>query len=591
VRFYGRYTLSRDKRFWVIDCEPQAALRLKRVFERVSKNPGTILLAVTPENAKEFEWFLQRYPMEPSLHADVVLREKRAEWDTVMATIESIRAADYVPKPVTLALPPRDYQTLPAEMALALGKYAGVLCGDAVGLGKTVEAICLFAREEARPAVVVSMAGKLPFQWRDEINRFAPSLSVHIIGTSTPYKAGVPEDLQRDLINGKPMPDVVIITYAKLYGWADVLGPKIKSVIFDEAQEFRTGPNTAKFKGGEKLAQAATYRLGLTATPVYNLGFEMFNVMSVIAPGNLGTAEEFGREWGGGEVRDPVALGAYLRERGVFLRRTREDVGRELPPVIPINQWVDVDRKPLDAVADRAAELARFLLAGEGQRGDAMRASEELSWKLRCATGLAKAPFVADYVRMLVEGGEPVLLYGWHHDVYDVWAKLLADLDPVFYHGKMTDKQKRESIDAFIRGDSDILVQSLRSGAGVDGLQKRSKYVVFGELDWSPAMHKQCIGRLDRDGQISSEGVTAIFCTSDEGSDPAIIDALGLKENQLTGIIDGFVDEKATGMQGRDMDRGKELARRFLRDRGLEVPLVAPTPKFDFTAGMETSVA
>src|SRR5579884_3848269 len=42
---------------------------------------------------------------------------------------------------------------------------------------------------------------------------------------------------------------------------------------------------------------------------------------------------------------------------------------------------------------------------------------------------------------------------------------------------------------------------SLRSGAGLDGLQEDCTVGVFGELDWSPEQHRQCIGRLDRDGQ------------------------------------------------------------------------------------------
>jgi hypothetical protein len=47
---------------------------------------------------------------------------------------------------------------------------------------------------------------------------------------------------------------------------------------------------------------------------------------------------------------------------------------------------------------------------------------------LRQATGIAKAPFVADFVRLLVESGEKVLLYGWHREVYSIWRDKLKDL-------------------------------------------------------------------------------------------------------------------------------------------------------------------
>ena len=58
--------------------------------------------------------------------------------------------------------------------------------------------------------------------------------------------------------------------------------------------------------------------------------------------------------------------------------------------------------------------------------------------------------------------------------------------------------------------------------------------MVFGEIDWSPAVHEQAIGRPHRDGQ--PEPVFAYFLLSDEGSDPFIADALGLKREQIEGV-------------------------------------------------------
>ena len=46
-------------------------------------------------------------------------------------------------------------------------------------------------------------------------------------------------------------------------------------------------------------------------------------------------------------------------------------------------------------------------------------------------------------------------------------------------------------LDDFIDGDARVLMMSLRSGAGLDGLQEVSHTAVFGELDWSPGVHRQ----------------------------------------------------------------------------------------------------
>ena len=82
-----------------------------------------------------------------------------------------------------------------------------------------------------------------------------------------------------------------------------------------------------------------------------------------------------------------------------------------------------------------------------------------------------------------------------------------------------------------------IAGNTARSGQVLlDGLQYHSKCktFVFGELDWSPGVHDQCIGRLDRDGQIKQ--ISAYYLLADSGSDPIISDVLGIKKGQLEGV-------------------------------------------------------
>ncbi len=57
--------------------------------------------------------------------------------------------------------------------------------------------------------------------------------------------------------------------------------------------------------------------------------------MSFLDGNVLGSFDEFMREWcvGYREVKDPEALGSFLREQNVFLRRTKKDVGQQMPPV------------------------------------------------------------------------------------------------------------------------------------------------------------------------------------------------------------------------------------------------------------------
>lgn len=528
---YGRVALGHT--YWHIECQPHVRLRLKRVFERVAKSQhDDIILADTPENARELAWFLERYPMTLASRDRRRLQEQAVAHVAHEAHVAKIVARGFKPRRFTLARPARHYQAVGAELALATGV---LLLADDVGLGKTTTAICALTDPCARPALVVTLT-HLPEQWVEEIRTVAPEMRTHILRSGQPY--ALPD----------PFPDVLICNYHKLGGWADVLAGNVKSVISDEAQELRrkgpTNDPSRKYAAAAHVAGQARLVMGLTATPIYNYGGEIFNVLDCLRPGVLGARAEFAREWchtAYGELGDkstianPKALGTYLRDAGIMLRRTRADVGRELPALTRIPHIIDADVDALAAIETTAAELASIILSqDEAERGARFRASGEFDYLLRQATGLAKAKHVAAFVRMLVEQDERVVLYGWHHQVYDVWRQEFADLAPAFFTGKESPVAKLDAKARFVNRKTPLLIMSLRAGAGVDGLQGVARTAVFGELDWSPGVHHQCLGRLHRDGQ--TEPTFGYFLIANAGSDPVIADVLGVKTQQSEGI-------------------------------------------------------
>jgi SNF2 family DNA or RNA helicase len=233
--------------------------------------------------------------------------------------------------------------------------------------------------------------------------------------------------------------------------------------------------------------------------------------------------------------------------------------------LIKIHHHVESDPEALESISKDVAELARLVLQEGVANTDRWEAAGELDWRLRQATGIAKAPYVADFVRMLHQtGGGKILLYGWHRSVYDIWLDKLKDLKPVMYTGSESPRQKLNAFEAFTKGDAHILLMSLRAGAGLDGLQGSCNNVVFGELDWSPGVHEQAAGRVHRDGQKDS--VAAYFLVSDSGSDPVVADVLGLKRQQSEGMRDpyGALIEKLD----RGIDNIRRMATEYLRQRG-----------------------
>lgn len=516
---------------WILDpVAPHVAIRLKHVFQGIrggSRPP--FILKDTPDRAYDLKWFCQRYPLDLTERAKNAMGAGVSAWEKKRGDVEALRAPGYTPPEIggfKDGLSAHGYQRRAADLWRKTGR---LLLLDDVGLGKTVTALAALADGWGLPAAIV-VQPHLSGQWiTGYINRFTNLRAVEV-------KDRTPRTM--------PPADVYVFRYSNIAAWADYAETlACQSVVFDEIQELRHGRATDKGRGAHAFASVAKNVIGLTATPIYNYGSEIFCVVELIAPGALGTWDEFTANWCTTHgthwiVQDPEALGAYLDAEGITIRRTcdSEDVAITLPS--QFKHVFEVEWNDDDAETDRDLQLrlAQTVVSGSfHQRGQAAR---ELDLLLRRETGIAKARSVAAYVRMLAESGERVLLGGWHRDVYAIWNKALADLNPVMFTGSESAAGKRRATDAFCGGEARVMMMSLRSGAGLDGLQHHASQVVFGEFDWSPQVHVQFTGRLARQGQTRE--VTSHYPYVEGGSDPVIMATLGLKASQSHGLLNPY---------------------------------------------------
>lgn len=543
---YGRLQWLKTKNEWEIDdIPPHVAIRLKQLFPRIpTYETAPFRLANTPSMCADISWFCDRYPLTLSTADQRRLQQGRKAFEHAQGEMGRILTPEYQPEQF-IGLRPgceiRHYQS--QAIALAATRKS-LLLGDDIGLGKTYTAAGFMLLPGTCPAAVV-VETHLQQQWVEKLTAFT-TLRVHAIRGTRPYTL--------------PPADVYLFKYSQLMGWVDIFATGMfTSVIYDEIQQLRTGKESGKGSAALKLSSHTQFRLGMSATPIYNYGAEIWNILSCIDPDVLGSYSEFIREWSDdvGKIKNPNALGSYLREQNVFLRRTKKDVGQQMPPVNRIIETVSSDPKALQDIATLARELAIKVTHGSfTERGQAAR---ELDLLARQATGVGKARSVAAYVRILLENDIPVILGGWHRDVYDIWLKELKDFHPLMYTGSESPAQKKESYNAFLRGDSNLFILSLRSGAGLDGLQHRCSTVVIGEFDWSPKVHEQFIGRVDREGR--DESINVIYLMCNDGSDPPMVDLLGLKSAQSTAIID---PDYVFDVTESDHSRIQLLAKRFL---------------------------
>lgn len=523
---YGTLSYNRRSKCWTIKGEPCVVEMATRLFpgsER--KRRGEARFTANRRIVGDVNWLMLRYPLEIAKR-DQLLWQKALE----QAQEYAIKREQALKMPKRSRPPAgtfegelREFQQEGLSFLLANPR---TLLADEMGLGKTVQALSCLAASDSLPALIV-VPPHLMRNWEAETSRFlrvnGKEPRVCTIKGLKPYAL--------------PEADVYLIHYLLLRGWKNVL-PEIgfRAVVFDEIQELRHG-GTEKYSAASLLAESCERVIGLSGTPIYNKGAEIWNVINILDYHCLGDWESFTRAWcdgyGNHIVRDPKLLGEHLRREGLILRRTKEQVLKELPPKRRLVQEIDSDdkvyRELMRPVMEKMGSL-KALLPDDKERA---LLEEEISRAERQATGVAKAPFVAAFVRALLDSGEQVLLFAHHHAVMDIYKKELSAYRPAFITGRETTEQKERSVTKFMQGETALCVISLRSASGLN--LQRATCVVFGELDWSPAVHSQAEDRAHRMGQKDS--ILCYYLVAPQGSDRDMQDALGLKVSQFVALM------------------------------------------------------
>lgn len=522
---YGTLSYNRRSKCWTIKGEPCVTEMAARLFPGSERRRGEARFTANRRIIGDVNWLMMRYPLE------IALRDRELWKNALAQAREHVLLRMNAEKLPRRSTPPegtfegelREFQKEGLSFLLANPR---TLLADEMGLGKTVQALACLAAAKEFPALIV-VPPHLLRNWQMEITRFlrleGKPARVCVLTGLKPYQP--------------PEADVYIIHYLLLRGWKQAL-PQMgfKAVVFDEIQELRHG-GTEKYSAASLLAEECERVIGLSGTPIYNKGSEIWNVVNILDYHCLGDWESFTRAWcdgyGNHLVRNPALLGEHLRREGLILRRTKEEVLAELPPKRRLVQEIDSDDKVYRELMRPVMDQLGSLLALHPDARERALLEEQVGRGERQATGVAKAPFVAAFVRALEDSREKVLLFAHHHAVMDIYRRELAAYRPVFITGRESTTQKEEAVARFMEGKTNLCVISLRAASGLN--LQRASCVVFGELDWSPAVHSQAEDRAHRMGQKDS--ILCYYLVAPQGSDRDMQDALGLKVSQFVALM------------------------------------------------------
>lgn len=410
-------------------------------------------------------------------------------------------------------LVPFDYQRRVVKRVMGRMRGSTILA-DEVGLGKTIEAGMALLEYQARGLVkktLILTPPTLVNQWGEELRRH---FGVSLVMQDEPSF----RDASADPWHRFPTLVASLATAKREPHRSQVLAGDYDMVIIDEAHHLRNA-GTQAWKFVNQIRKK--FMLLLTATPIQNDLQELFNLVTLLKPGQLGTFRDFKKRF---MTADGARNVAQLREllAGVMIRNRRADTGLELPPRTARTASV----QPTAAEAEVYARLGD--LVRERHRG---RPTSQESMRLR-ALQLAAGSSPAALVATLAAAGDPgtdslraVLA------TVDVPAKTLRFLQALqeldgekaviftqfratlqhitaflertgfgfrTFHGGLGRLQKDRAVADFER-DVQLLVCT-ESGSEGRNLQFCRNLINF-DLPWNPMRIEQRLGRLHRIGQ------------------------------------------------------------------------------------------
>ena len=391
----------------------------------------------------------------------------------------------------------------------SLGPKGGFLC-DEMGLGKTAQLVTVIKRNKTGPTLVV-VPKSIVTQWKNEIHKFAPELSVFVYdGIKRTRDAS---EFQRH--------DVTVCPYSLLTEDAPLVH-RIEwgRVILDEAHEIRNR-RSKRFKSAMQIG--ATYRWVVTGTPVFNDVRDFVSLCTFIGIDRV----------------DVQCNLETIREKFIIRRTKNKD---SIPECHFENVELEMypEEKTLYAQAfSEAQEMIREMMKRAKAHGNStmynmdileqfLRARQVMAWPQLYIDGMAKkmdeemnewngrSKKMETLFEMIEQHpDEKTLIFcQFKGEMNYIQEKLTC---PVFRIDGTCSKERRESqLAEFNRApqNSVFLIQVKAGGQGLN-IQSASR-VYITSPSWNPGTELQAIGRCHRTGQKREVYVKKLIYKGDE---------------------------------------------------------------------------
>lgn len=427
-------------------------------------------------------------------------------------------------------LNPKEYQSRPFQLQGMERLYrrmlewqTGVLLGDDVGLGKTVQTIALIGRLKAEGQLrraIITTTSAVKSQWADEIARF----SVPRLRTSTA------DGPAHERINQLRRPADVYIVNHQMYQHAHYraeltrITSKADLLVVDESSYIKN-QHTVTHQHVYDAAQRVKWALLLNATAIENKLHEFHGQMRLCDKHTLGDLAGFqGRYVITNDQGQPVAY-RHLREFRkrtalATYRRTRGMVLDQLPTLRPQMRRTMMGK----AQAEHYKRMVGDAVSAGGH--GAVKMSRLAKVQLAALVGPNGESAKLDDLHALFGGelaGERIVMFTRFKESAAAAARILADYKPAVITGD-TNRKERNDIRRRFSSKHGVGTILIGTEAITYGLNLQSAGVVVNlDLPWNPAKLRQRVGRVNRIGQERAS-VLVINCVAEHPSGHPTID-------------------------------------------------------------------
>ncbi|MGI5923119.1 MAG: DEAD/DEAH box helicase [Lentisphaeria bacterium] len=458
-----------------------------------------------------------RFRQEQAAIVDALLQDRQIEADERFR--QRVTAITSAPPSDDTILPPsfqatlRPYQLNGLRWLLHMQRNGlGACLADDMGLGKTVQVLALLENRRCRPdgqrPSLIVMPKSLLFNWQAEAARFAPQLRLVV-------HAGSARQCRPDAFVDV---DLVLTTYGTLRNDAIKLAKvHFDYCILDESQAIKNR-DSATARAARVIK--ADHRLVMTGTPMENHLGELFSQLDFLNPGLVGAKLPGGTAVTGGNLSPDTLQRLRQGVRPFILRRTKQQVAKDLPPKSEQVIWCELDEQQQHEY-DELKDFYRqaLLAAGDKNSAGASAASgsiDALAALLRlrqaaCHPGLldekrrdegsAKLDLIEERILTLIDAEHKILVFSQFTSFLRIVQRRLISNSIDFCYLDGQTKDRATLVNSFQNDPAkQVFLISLKAG-GVGLNLTAADYVFLLDPWWNPAVEAQAIDRAYRIGQ------------------------------------------------------------------------------------------